>query len=221
MDESVSARSSRAKNRSRMHFRFSRDVPIYGLLLPAVLLLLVFNYIPIYGIVIGFEDFSPYKGLMGSDWVGFANFQYFLRDADFWRVLRNTLVINSYQLIFGFPVPIIFAILLNELYSPKFKKVVQTVSYLPYFISWVVAASIVISVLSPEDGFLNNIRHMGQSNCWIRPLVKPLFALAGFFGKMKLILNRPFPAQMLGSFGHKTLPIVLAALLRSPTSPKR
>lgn len=160
MERSVSSLHIRKKEKTHIRFRASRDLPIYGLLLPAILLLLVFNYVPIYGVLIGFENFSPFKGIWGSEWVGFANFRYFLQDVEFWRVMRNTLTINFYQLIFGFPVPLIFAILLNELYSPKFKKVVQTVSYLPYFISWVVAASIVISVLSPENGMLNNLRHM-------------------------------------------------------------
>lgn len=160
MEQSYAAPETLKSPKKRMRFRASRDLPIYALLLPAVSLLLVFHYVPIYGIVMAFQDFSPFRGISGSSWVGFTNFAYFLRDAEFWRVMGNTLLINFYQLIFGFPVPIIFAVLLNELTSSRFKKVVQTVSYLPYFISWVVAASIVISVLSPEGGILNNARHL-------------------------------------------------------------
>lgn len=143
--------------KGRLHFKAERDIPIYVLLLPAVLLLFVFHYIPIYGIVIAFQDFSPFKGILHSDWIGFQNFIYFLKDENFWRVFRNTLAINVMQIAFGFPVPIIFAILLNEIWSNKFKKVIQTVSYLPHFISWVVAASIITSVLSPSTGLINQV----------------------------------------------------------------
>lgn len=139
----------------RMHFKARRDVPLYLLLLPGVLLLLVFNYLPIYGIVMAFQDYSPFRGIIDSPWVGFKHFQAFLTDSSFWTVLKNTIIINLYSLIFGFPAPILFAILLNEISRTKFKKVVQTISYLPYFISWVVAASIVISVLSPTTGIVN------------------------------------------------------------------
>lgn len=136
-------------------FSKSRDIPIYLLLLPGVLLLFVFNYIPLFGVVIAFENYVPFKGIMGSDWVGFKNFEYFLLDKKFWSVLQNTVEINFLHLIFGFPVPIIFALLLNEIWSTKFKKIVQTVSYLPHFISWVVAAGIFLSILSPSTGLVN------------------------------------------------------------------
>jgi len=145
--------------KGRLHFKAERDIPIYVLLLPAVLLLFVFHYIPIYGIIIAFQDFSPFKGILHSDWIGFQNFIYFLKDENFWRVFRNTLAINVMQIAFGFPVPIVFAILLNEIWSNKFKKVIQTVSYLPHFISWVVAASIITSVLSPSTGLINQVLH--------------------------------------------------------------
>ncbi len=141
---------------AKIRFKTSRDIPIYLLILPAFLLLVVFHYIPIYGIIMGFQKFSPFKGIMHSEWVGLKNFQYFITDENFWRVMRNTIVINIYQLVMGFPVPIAFAIFLNELTMTRYKKFVQTVSYLPYFISWVVAAGIVVSVLSPDGGLLNN-----------------------------------------------------------------
>jgi putative aldouronate transport system permease protein len=135
--------------------RLKKSVPVYMLLLPGLTLLVLFHYFPIYGIVIAFKDFSPFRGITGSPWAGFKYFAYFLQEDAFWRVLRNTLVINMYQLIFGFPVPILFALLLNELWSNRYKKVIQTVSYLPYFISWVVAASLVTTILSPSTGILN------------------------------------------------------------------
>ncbi|HOJ09268.1 MAG TPA: ABC transporter permease subunit [Clostridiales bacterium] len=141
-------------NKSR-GFKMSRDLPIYGLLLPGVILLIIFHYLPLFGIVIAFQDFVPFKGVIASKWVGFRNFAYFLTDENFWLVMKNTLEINIMQIIFGFPVPILFALFLNELWSNRFKKTVQTISYLPHFISWVVAASIVTSILSPSTGIVN------------------------------------------------------------------
>lgn len=136
-------------------FRKGRDLPVYFLLLPGLLLLFVFNYIPLFGVWIAFENFVPFKGIINSDWVGLKNFEYFLADAKFWQVLKNTIEINVLQIIFGFPVPIIFALLLNEIWFTKFKKTVQTVSYLPHFISWVVAAGIFTSMLQPTTGVIN------------------------------------------------------------------
>jgi putative aldouronate transport system permease protein len=134
-----------------------RDIPIYLLLLPGLLLLFVFHYIPLNGIIIAFKNYSPFKGIIKSTWAGFDNFIYFLKDENFWKVMRNTVLINVLKLLFGMPVAIIFALCLNELWSLSYKKIVQTVSYLPYFISWVVAAGIVTSILSPSTGLVNVI----------------------------------------------------------------
>ena len=139
----------------KLKFNANRDIPIYLLILPAALLLFVFHYLPIYGIVISFQDFSPFKGVLNSNWVGLKNFEHFLSDSNFWRVFKNTIIINLMQIIIGFPIPVMFAIFLNELWSNRFKKVVQTVSYLPHFVSWVVAASIITSALSPSSGLIN------------------------------------------------------------------
>lgn len=141
----------------KLIFNASRDVPMYILLLPAIIILIVFIYVPIYGVTIAFQDFSPYIGYLGSSWVGFKHFKYFLSDSTFWQVMRNTIYLNFLNLIWGFPAPIIFALLLNEITRTKLKKTVQTISYLPYFISWVVAASIITSVLSPTTGILNKM----------------------------------------------------------------
>ena len=139
----------------KLKFNANRDIPVYLLILPAALLLFVFHYLPIYGIVISFQDFSPFKGVLNSNWVGLKNFEHFLADSNFWRVFKNTIIINLLQIIIGFPIPVMFAIFLNELWSNRFKKVVQTVSYLPHFVSWVVAASIITSALSPSSGLIN------------------------------------------------------------------
>ena len=150
------ATASTAK-KAPLKTRLKKSMPIYALLLPGVLLLFFFHYAPIYGIMISFKDFSPYKGIWGSPWVGFKHFIRFLTDETFWRVMRNTIVINIYQLLFGFPFPILFALLLNELWSSKSKKVIQTVSYLPHFLSWVIVASLFRNMLSPSQGIINGI----------------------------------------------------------------
>jgi putative aldouronate transport system permease protein len=151
------AKIKKKRKEGKLIFNASRDVPMYILLLPAVLILIIFIYIPIYGVTIAFKDFSPYKGYLRSSWVGFKHFKYFLLDSTFWQVMRNTIYLNFLNLIWGFPAPIVFALLLNEITRTKLKKTVQTISYLPYFISWVVAASIITSVLSPTTGILNKL----------------------------------------------------------------
>ncbi|WP_135557270.1 ABC transporter permease [Paenibacillus cymbidii] len=127
------------------------------LLLPSVLLLFVFQYLPMYGIVISFQDFSPYLGIQGSHWVGFKQFNYFLHDPTFWVVMRNTLIINLYDIVFGFTAPILFALLANELMQKAFKSVVQSISYMPHFFSWIVVSGVFYSILSPETGMLNEL----------------------------------------------------------------
>lgn len=130
-------------------------ITLYAMLAPTIILLFVFNYIPMYGIIIAFKDFSIYKGFLGSDWVGLKHFTYFLQDAKFWSVMRNTLILNFYDLLFGFTAPILFALLANEIFANKYKRIVQTISYLPHFLSWIVVAGLVHQMLSPVDGLLN------------------------------------------------------------------
>lgn len=146
---------SRVLLKENRGFRKGRDIPVYLLLLPGLLLLFVFNYIPLFGVTIAFKNFITFKGILGSEWVGFKNFEYFLADPKFWQVLKNTIEINILQIVFGFPIPILFALLLNEIWSTKFKKTIQTISYLPHFISWVVAAGIFTSMLQPTTGIVN------------------------------------------------------------------
>ena len=117
---------------------------------------IVFQYWPMYGILISFQDYNVVKGISGSPWVGFKHFEKFLFDDYFWTLVRNTLLINIYNLLWGFPAPIILAILLNELRSERFKKVIQNISYLPHFISTVVVCGMLVNFLS-SDGLVNQI----------------------------------------------------------------
>lgn len=127
----------------------------YLLLLPALLFFLLFKYVPMAGVVLALKDYSFQGGIFGSEWVGFEHFKRLFSSASFYEILRNTLIISIYKLIFCFPVAIIFALLLNEIKNMKFKKMIQTISYLPYFISWVVLGTIIMELLSPSQGVVN------------------------------------------------------------------
>jgi len=141
---------------NKLRFKSSRDIPSYMMVLPAIIILLLFTYMPMYGIIIAFKDYSPFKGIMASNWVGFKHFS-FLADSGFWRVFKNTIVINAYDILFGFPIPILLAICLNELVNKHFKKIVQIVTYLPHFISWVVVSGIFVTLLNPQFGLVNSL----------------------------------------------------------------
>ncbi|OXM14403.1 ABC transporter permease [Paenibacillus herberti] len=129
---------------------------LYVMLLPAIVFLVIFSYIPMYGATIAFKDFWITKGIMGSPWVGLEHFQKIFETDKFWQVFRNTIEINLLRLVFGFPAPILLALLLNEVRLKFFKRSIQTIIYLPHFISWVTIAGIIFSVLS-IDGLVNSI----------------------------------------------------------------
>ncbi|MGL6174417.1 MAG: ABC transporter permease [Cellulosilyticaceae bacterium] len=118
---------------------------LYIMAIPVIIYYILFHYFPMYGVVMSFQRFVPSKGFLGSEWVGFDHFISFFNDVHFWRLMRNTFLMSFYDLLFGFPVPIIFALLLNEIKSEKFKKITQTVTYMPHFISLVVICSLILT----------------------------------------------------------------------------
>ena len=131
----------------------------YILVIPVIIIYILFSYKPMYGIIIAFKDFSPGAGIWGSKWADSFGFQHFIDFFDsyyFGRVLKNTIVISLSSIIFGFPAPIIFALMLNELKNLRFKKVVQTISYMPHFISMIVVASLINFFVS-DTGFITSI----------------------------------------------------------------
>ena len=141
---------------------FVRDYQLYVLCLPALTYFFVFCYMPMYGIQIAFKNFTIGKTIAESPWVGFAHFERFLSTYKFWDVLKNTLVVSFYSLLASFPVPIIMALLLNQTTNEKFKKLVQTVTYAPHFISVVVMCGMITTFLSPSTGVVNSmIKAMG------------------------------------------------------------
>lgn len=135
---------------------WKRNRSLYLLMLPVLLFFIFFHYKPMYGALIAFQDYNPRKGIWGSDWVGFAQFIRFFQSPYFWRLLRNTIMLSVYGIIFGFPAPIILALLLNELKTKKFKKAVQSITYLPHFISLVVVTGI-IKDFTQSTGLINDI----------------------------------------------------------------
>ncbi|WP_231506292.1 ABC transporter permease [Paenibacillus sp. UNC451MF] len=127
------------------------------MLLPSFLWFFIFKYIPMYGVIIAFKDYQPLQGIMDSPWAGFKYFERLFTNSQFFTLLRNTLIISFYKLIFVFPAPILLALLLNEVRNQRFKKTIQTLTYLPHFISWVVIGGLLQTVLSPTNGVVNYI----------------------------------------------------------------
>ncbi|NMA85371.1 MAG: sugar ABC transporter permease [Epulopiscium sp.] len=158
-----------------------RDRYLYLLLIPFVAFFLIFTYKPMYGLQIAFKDYSLFKGITASPWIGFENFRVFFKSPHFIRVLKNTLMINLYGLVFGFPIPIILALLFNEVKNDKFKRVAQTLTYLPHFVSVVVVAGLVVNFLAPTHGMVNHIiEALGGERVYF--LIKPEYFRTIFTG---------------------------------------
>ena len=135
-----------------------KDWDLYLLLIPGILTLLLFKYTPMYGLIIAFQDYNIFtEGIMNNEWVGFANFQRLFSTPEFVNVFKNTLIISISKVIFLFPLPILMALLMNEIKNLLFKKTVQTVIYLPHFISWVIVYGLFVNLLSANDGIINTI----------------------------------------------------------------
>ena len=141
----------------RFKISFSKNKYLYLLALPGFIYLILFAYKPMVGLLMAFEDYNILDGIWGSDWVGLKHFKTFFSGADFWPVMRNTIKISLLQLLFEFPAPVLLAIIFNEIRDGKFKKVTQTVSYLPHFLSWITIAAMMTTLLSPSTGLVNNL----------------------------------------------------------------
>jgi len=137
--------------------RFWQQKELWVLLVPCLLFYIIFHYVPMAGLVMAFQRRAPMGNFFAGEWVGFMHFQTFFNSPFLWRLIRNTFLLSFYSLIFGFPVPIIFAILLNEIQGKRFKKVVQTVSYLPFFISLVIVVGILRQMVAVDTGVVNRI----------------------------------------------------------------
>lgn len=133
-----------------------RNKYLYLMILPVIIYYVMFHYIPMYGAIISFKQFVPSKGILGSEWVGFKHFEDFFSSIYFFRVIKNTVLLSFFNLLFGFPAPIILALLLNELKSSIFRRITQTITYMPHFITLVVVAGI-IRYFTLSDGLINDV----------------------------------------------------------------
>jgi putative aldouronate transport system permease protein len=158
--------------------RIAKNGSIYLMILPGFLYFVIFKYIPMSGLVIALQDYQPYLGITGSPWVGLKHFERLFNDPMFFTILRNTLVLFTMNLVIYFPVPILIAIMLNEVRHHLFKRFVQTLIYIPHFMSWVIIVSISFVMLSMDRGMINEVFSMMglekinflMSNEWFRPM---------------------------------------------------
>ena len=149
--------SEKEFKKKKRYKQIKQSLPLYALLAPAVIILALFVYKPMYGLVIAFKDYSPALGIFGSPWVGFKNFEQFFNSYQFLRTIKNTLAISLYSIIAGFPLPILLALLTHQLRTGKFKKTFQVITYLPHFISTMIICGMLIMLLSPRAGLFASV----------------------------------------------------------------
>lgn len=160
MTDSEATLAARKSPGTGRNFRNKDQLSLQTMILPGIIFILVFTFIPLYGVLIAFKEYNIVTGIRGiftAEWVGLANFKEFVNDINFWNMLRNTLGINLLGLLINFPLTILFALMLNELTSQHFKKLTQTVTYLPHFISWSIFGGLIINILSPSSGVVNYV----------------------------------------------------------------
>ncbi|MDR0268084.1 ABC transporter permease subunit [Paenibacillus sp.] len=152
------------KHNKSFAVRFMQQWDIQLMVWPAIILVFIFSYLPMYGVLTGFMDYSLFTGsrIWENPWVGWKHFEAFFNAPEFWMVMRNTLIISGLKLLIVFPAPIILALMLNEVRHMMFKRIVQTITYLPHFLSWVIVAGFVMAMLSTENGSVNLLlQHAG------------------------------------------------------------
>ncbi|MBX4148587.1 sugar ABC transporter permease [Paenibacillus lautus] len=151
-------RMSQATERRRSIWKgVKRDRFLYLLALPGIVFFILFKYVPMWGILISFQDYSPYQGMWASPWIGFEHYIRFFSNPDFLILFRNTMAINLLSLIFFFPLPILLSVMMNELRGNKFRKTIQSIVYLPHFLSWVIIVGITFLLLSTGEGIVNQL----------------------------------------------------------------
>ncbi|OZB97899.1 sugar ABC transporter permease [Paenibacillus sp. XY044] len=171
--------SKPAAYRTSIAARLRRDKWLYLLMLPGLLYFLIFKYVPMWGVLLAFQNYQPFTGFWKSEWVGFEHFRLFFENPEFFMLLRNTLLLSFYNLVFFFPAPIILALLLNEVRRAFFKRTIQTMIYVPHFISMVIVASLTYVFLTTEGGTVNELLFQYTGNKiqflsdpgWFRPMI--------------------------------------------------
>ena len=214
--------------------RIYRNRLLYLMILPGLLFFVVFKYVPMYGLIIAFQNYKPIKGMLGSDWVGLEHFSRLFNDPVFWTIFKNTLVLFSLNLLFFFPVPIMLAVMLNEIRSNRFKRTIQTIVYIPHFMSWVIIVSIGFVMLTLDGGVVNNVLQslgFGKINflmdsSWFRPMyiLQVIWREAGwgtiiYLAAMAAIDPQLYEASRMDGAGrfrqiwHITLPSIRSVII--------
>ncbi|KYG35304.1 protein lplB [Alkalihalobacillus trypoxylicola] len=152
-----SAVMTKAQKREDLWRRIKKNKLLYLMILPGILYFFIYKYIPMYGLIISFQDYKPYLGITGSEWVGLEHFQRLFNSPEFWMIFRNTLILFALQILVFFPIPIILSLMLNEVRSQLFKRSVQSIIYIPHFMSWVVIVSISYVILTLDNGLINGM----------------------------------------------------------------
>lgn len=166
------------KRRAELWRRTKKNKMLYLMILPGILYFLVYKYLPMYGLIISFMDYKPYLGISGSEWVGFEHFSRLFASPEFWSIFKNTLVLFALQIFIFFPIPIVLSLMLNEVRHTFYKRGIQTLIYIPHFMSWVVIVSISFVMLTLDGGLINSMLEMFgfekinflMSSDWFRPM---------------------------------------------------
>ena len=177
-EAAVQNKVMKPKKKRNLRKRIAKNKMIYLMIAPGLLYLFIYKYLPMYGLIISFQDYKPYLGISGSEWVGFEHFRRLFSSPDFWMILKNTLMLFGLQIVVFFPIPIIIALMLNEIRREYYKKVIQTMIYLPHFMSWVVVVSISYVLLTLDGGIINGVLEgLGMKpinflldSTWFRPM---------------------------------------------------
>ncbi|TCN01172.1 carbohydrate ABC transporter membrane protein 1 (CUT1 family) [Paenibacillus sp. BK033] len=214
--------------------RFRRNVWLYVMVLPGLLYFLIFKYAPMFGLIIAFQDFKPFKGIRGSEWVGLEHFRRLFTEPDFLNILTNTLILFGFNILFYFPIPIILALMLNELRLNAFKRLFQTLIYLPHFMSWVIIVSISYVMLTMDGGIVNAVlESLGFEKInfllspeWFRPtyIIQVIWREAGwgtiiYLAAMAAIDPQLYEAARMDGAGrlhqiwHITLPAIRSVII--------
>ncbi|WP_433583349.1 ABC transporter permease [Paenibacillus amylolyticus] len=211
-----------------------RDRSLYVLALPGILFFLVFKYIPMWGIIIAFQDYSPFRGIQGSEWVGLQHFTAFFGNPDFALLFRNTLAISLLNLILFFPFPILISLGLNELRSVAYKRLIQTIIYMPHFLSWVIIAGLTLLLFAKGTGLINELFALwgwprvdiltNPDSFWIMVTLQAMWKEAGwgtivFLAAMASVDTQLYEAARMDGAGrlrqiwHITLPAIRSVII--------
>ncbi|WDQ35793.1 ABC transporter permease subunit [Paenibacillus marchantiae] len=211
-----------------------RDQSLYLLALPGILFFLVFKYIPMWGIIIAFQDYSPFRGIQGSEWVGLQHFTELFANPDFALLFRNTLAISLLNLILFFPFPILISLGLNELRSVAYKRLIQTIIYMPHFLSWVIIAGLTLLLFAKGTGLINELFTLwgwprvdiltNPDSFWVMVTLQAMWKEAGwgtivFLAAMASVDTQLYEAARMDGAGrlrqiwHITLPAIRSVII--------